>query len=484
MLARGEQKLFMISIMEMMKLTKIVATIGPASDTEESIEHLIEAGVNVFRFNTKHGTVEWHEQRIRRVQSVANRMGKDIGILMDLQGPEIRLETFDAKSIFVEKNDVVVIARVPSDKPKSFSIPRIEVFESIKKDDQILVDDGSIELKVLSVSGENIKALVLDGGEIGHRKGVNFPGVRISLPSLIDDDLKKLTMAGVNKVDFVALSFSRTKKDIEALRRELKKRKIKAMVVAKIESKEALDNIDELVEAADALMVARGDLGVEIPIEQLAYWQKKIIEKCRIKNKPVITATQMLQSMIINQRPTRAEATDVANAVLDGTDAIMLSGETATGKYPRKAVMAMSRIATFNETHERVTKFEIHPENQTDIIVKAVEQMIQQQQHLKVGMILVFTHSGETARSLSRLRLGLPIVAATADQHVVDQLTLSYGVFAIKTRYAESDFKLPNPVLDSLVKKGLIEKGESLIVVHGQHYYEKASTNAVALVRV
>lgn len=469
--------------MNLMKLTKIVATIGPASDTEEIISHLIESGVNVFRFNTKHGTVSWHEERIRRVQKVAERMGKDIGILMDLQGPEIRLETFDKQGLGISKDEVVRITLEPTDKFKSFCIPRKEVFDSLKKDDQILIDDGTIELKVLSVGKKEIETISLDEGIIGHRKGVNFPGVKIDLPSLIEDDKKKLSMAGVTKVDFVALSFCRTKKDIEVLRSEMKKRKLDALVVAKIESKEALDNIDEIVDAADALMVARGDLGVEIPIEQLAYWQKKIIEKCRLKNKPVITATQMLQSMIENPRPTRAEATDVANAVLDGTDAVMLSGETASGKYPRKAVQAMGRIAMFNEQHDNVSKINFVPENQTDIIVRAVGQILDQQ-HLKVKMVLVFTHSGETARSLSRLRLGLPIIAATADQHVVDQLTLSYGVLAIKTRYAESDFKLPNPVVEMMIKRGLVEKGDNLVVVHGQHYYEKASTNAVALIRI
>ena len=464
-------------------MTKIVATIGPASDTEEIIEHLIEAGVNVFRFNTKHGTTQWHEERIKRVQRIANKLGKDIGILMDLQGPEIRLETFDKKPIFVERGETLKITVEPTEKFKSICIPRKEVFEALNKGDQILIDDGSIELKVTSVSESLIEAVTEDPGEIGHRKGVNFPGVRVDLPSLIKDDLEKLSMAGVNKVDFVALSFCRTKMDVENLRKELEKRKMKSMVVAKIESREALDNIDEIIEAADGIMVARGDLGVEVPIEELAYWQKKIIEKCRVRNKPVITATQMLQSMIENLRPTRAEATDVANAVLDGTDAIMLSGETASGKHPKKSVQAMARIATFNEKHERRAKFEFIPENETDMIVKAVEQMLEQD-HFKATIILVFTHSGATARSLSRLRPFIPIVAATADQHVVEQLTLSYGVFAVKTKFAESDFKLPNPVLDMMIKGGLINKGDNLIVVHGQHYYEKASTNAVALVKI
>ena len=465
------------------KLTKIVATLGPASDSEETIEKLIKAGVNVFRFNTKHGTVEWHTERISRVQKVANRVGIDIGILLDLQGPEIRLETLDKKPVPISKNQIINITPSFTDKVVSICIPHPLVFKSLKPGDRMLIDDGTIELRVETVSKDLIVVKSEDDGEIGHRKGVNFPGIDIDLPSLIEADLLKLDMVSTTKVDFIALSFSRTKKDIEILRSEMEKRKIKAMIVAKIESMTALDHIDELIETTDAVMVARGDLGVEVPIEQIAYWQKTIIKKCRLAKKPVITATQMLQSMTDNPRPTRAEATDVANAVLDGTDAVMLSGETASGKYPVKAVEAMSKIAHFNEMAYQFSPFEFEPKNETDVIVDAITHMLNQKE-VKIKFVLVFTHSGLTARSLSRLRPKVPIIAMTRSQKVVEELTLSYGVAAVKSDYKEEEFKLPNPIIDHLIKTGLLEKGEMIIVVHGQNYYVQGSTNAVALLRV
>lgn len=466
------------------KLTKIVATLGPACDTEDTIEHLIKAGVNVFRFNTKHGTVEWHSERIGRVQRVANKIGVDIGILLDLQGPEIRLETIDKVPVAVKKGETINITPSFNNQIKSsICIPHPLVFKTLKPGDKMLIDDGAIDLKVISVTDELIEAVPQEDTSIGHRKGVNFPGIDIDLPSLIHEDLIKLDMASSTKVDFIALSFSRTKKDIEILRHEMELRKIKALIVAKIESMAALDHLDELIEATDAVMVARGDLGVEVPIEQIAYWQKTIIKKCRLAKKPVITATQMLESMTNNPRPTRAEATDVANAVLDGTDAVMLSGETANGKYPVKAVEAMAKIAHFNEMAYEFAPFDFEPVNETDVIVDSVTHMLNQK-NVKVKFVLVFTHSGLTARSLSRLRPKVPIIAVTRTQKVVEELTLSYGVGAVKSEFKEEEFKLPNPIIDQLIKIGLISKGELIIVVHGQNYYVQGSTNAVALLKV
>lgn len=465
------------------RLTKIVATLGPASDTEETIEKLILAGVNVFRFNTKHGTTEWHEERIERVQKIAKKLKIDIGILVDLQGPEIRLETIDKLPFPVEAGQVVRIT--PSFVPEiqSICIPHDLVFTTVKKGDRLLIDDGAIELEIKSVKKDLIETVSIDDGSIGHRKGVNFPGVEMNLPSLIKEDLKKLDMATTKRVDFVALSFSRTKRDIEILRREMEKRNVKAMIVAKIESLQALQHIDELVEATDAVMVARGDLGIEVPIEQLAYWQKNIITKCRAANKPVITATQMLQSMTGSPRPTRAEATDVANAVLDGTDAIMLSGETASGKYPVKAVQAMSKIAKFNEQIESQIVFEIEAKNETDIIVNATKELLNQK-IIKIKLILVFTRSGLSAKSVSRLRPKMPVVAMTPSQKVVEELSLSYGISSVKTEVHVGEFSLPNPAIKSLIKSGELVKGDTIVVIHGQSYYKEGSTNAVALLKI
>lgn len=466
-----------------LKLTKIVATIGPSSDTPDTIAKLIQSGVNVFRFNTKHGTVEWHEQRIKLAQKVADKLNVTVGILLDLQGPEIRLETKGKIPIEIYKDEIIEITPSFINESSEIVIPHDLVFDALKAGDQILIDDGSVELSVVSVKNKVIRARATEDGHIGHRKGVNLPGVNIDLPSLIKEDLKKLDMVTTTKVDFIALSFSRTKKDIDILRKQMQKRGIDAKIVAKIESMEALNNIDEIIEATDVVMVARGDLGVEVPIEQLAFWQKTIIKKCRLANKPVITATQMLQSMTDNQRPTRAEATDVANAILDGTDAIMLSGETANGKYPVKAVQAMSKIAAFNETTRAFIDFKLEAKTQTDLIVNSVRQMLNQNV-VKVKFILCFTYTGNTAMSISRLRPKVPIIAVTEDQKTKEELTISYGVEGLKFRYQKGDFKLPNPAIEYLKEKGKLIKGDVIIVVHGQSTIKDGSANAVAFYTV
>ncbi len=463
-----------------MKLTKIVATLGPASDTEETIKKLIESGVNVFRFNTKHGTVEWHEERIIRVNKIAIELGKSIGILMDLQGPEIRLETKNKESVVVKTGQSIRIVSSFTAVEDNICIPHKLVFETLKVGDQVLIDDGSVELLVKEINSEYFIADVVDDGTIGHRKGVNLPGVDINLPSLIESDLQKLDMAAVNKVDFIALSFCRTKEDVEILREQMEKRGIKAKIVAKIESKKALDNLDEIIEVADVIMVARGDLGVEVPIERLAHIQKLVIRKCRVANKAVITATQMLQSMIESPTPTRAEATDVANAVLDGTDALMLSGETASGKYPIRAVQAMNKIAKYNEEIRATTTLDMEPKNETDLIVGTVLSLLNQK-ITKIKFILVFTNSGRTARSISRIRPKVPILAVTQDDKTVEELTISYGVEGLKSKLNEGEFSLPNKTTDELIESKRLEPGETILVVHGQHYYQEGSTNSVAI---
>lgn len=465
------------------RLTKIVATLGPASDSLKTIENLIKAGVNVFRFNTKHGTTQWHQERIELVQKVADKLKTSIGILIDLQGPEIRLETINKLPLAIEKGQLLRITPSFISDIDSICIPHILIFSSVKKGDRILIDDGAVELVIERVLKDLIETRVLEGESIGHRKGVNFPGVEINLPSLIHEDLKKLDMVTTKKIDYVALSFSRTKNDIELLRHEMIKRKIDAMIVAKIENLQALNNLDELISAADAVMVARGDLGIEVPIEQLAYWQKIIINKCRVANKPVITATQMLQSMSFSPRPTRAEATDVANAVFDGTDALMLSSETASGKYPVNAVVAMDKIARYNEQVDKYISFNVLPLSETDMIINSTKELLNQNV-IDIKKILVFTSSGLTARSISRLRPRIPIIALTTDQKTVEKLSVSYGIRAIKTDIHEGEFSLPNPAINKLIKTGELHKGDDIVVIHGQNFYREGSTNAVAILKI
>lgn len=470
------------------KLTKIVATLGPASETEDIVADLIREGVNVFRFNTKHGTPEWHEERIQRVQKVADRLKVPVGILLDLQGPELRLETKDQEPVEVANGDILKIGLTMQVKGVKVSLPHAIVFDVLKPGDQVLIDDGYIEATVESTGKDYIDLKMHTSSFIKHRKGVNLPGKHIDLPSLIEADLKQLDMASINKVDFVALSFVRTKKDIEILRTEMQKRGMNAKIVAKIESQPALDHLDEIIDISDSVMVARGDLGVEVPIEQLAYWQKEIIMRCRKSDKPVITATQMLESMINNPRPTRAEATDVANAVLDGTDAIMLSAETAAGKYPVRAVQHMTKISAYNEQHSELC---------TDLdIVGKIKDMTEQVAHAAVSMIknpydkdpinrvVIFTETGYTARSFASYRLPIPIVAVTDSKKTVETLTLSYGVSPIYTQFPEGEFIDPGRMIERLREKDIIYPDEKVLVIHGRHWKVPGLTNSLTVIKV
>lgn len=304
------------------------------------------------------------------------------------------------------------------------------------------------------------------------------------LPSLDEADYEKLDMATRVGVDYVALSFCRNRKDILILREELNKRNLTLGIIAKVENQESLNNIDEIIEEADVIMVARGDLGVEVPIEQLAYWQKEIVTKCRVAGKPVIVATQMLESMQENPRPTRAEATDVSNAVLDGTDAVMLSGETAFGTYPVQAVTAMAKIAEFNEPKSDCRTPIEAIDNTTQAIVHAVRQILWDDRNLNVAAIVVFTDTGFTARAISALRTDQPVIAITNDCSVVDRLMVSYGVIPFEAHFPTGEFKLPEDILDKLRGEKIIESGQLVLVVHGQHWNNPNNTNSLALVRV
>jgi pyruvate kinase len=466
------------------KKTKIVATIGPSSDSKEKIAELIQAGVNVFRFNMKHADIPWHNERIARVQEVADGLKISIGILIDLQGPEIRIETLEKQEIPLKKGEKIEFAHTFTHGKTQVRIPQHIVFDVLKKNDFFSIDDGFLEFQVVSTGKGSFVAVTLDDCVIKHRKGMNIPGKELDLPSLIDDDLKKLEMASKAKVDFVALSFSRTKEDIEILREEMRKRKVTAHIVAKIESQQALDHLDELIEASDAVMVARGDLGIEVPIEELAYWQKTIIEKCRVARKPVITATQMLQSMIDNPRPTRAEAVDVANAVFDGTDAIMLSGESANGRFPVKAVSAMARIAQFNESRTNVAHLSLDGEGTTELVVDAAVAMLSKHQNIKIDGVVIFTETGRTARAVSSFRPQVPIIAVTDKQKTVETLTLSYGVIGVYAEFPNGVFYSADEALGLLKKKQYIKSGQTLLVIHGRHWKKPGLTNSLTIFKV
>lgn len=470
--------------MNKLKLTKIVATIGLASETAEQISSLIDAGVNIFRFNTKHSTPEWHDEHIKLVQKVADSKNVIIGILLDLQGPEIRLETRDKVDIEVENGQEITIGSSFTD-GIDVIIPHSAVFKLLKPGDDLFIDDGFIETEVISVQEYSINVLIKNSAVIKHRKGVNLPGVDIDFPSLIENDILQIEKNARNKVDFVGLSFVRRAADIKLLRIEMQERGMDAKIVAKIENQAALDNIDEIIKETDAVMVARGDLGIEVPIEQLAFWQETIIRKCRIANKPVITATQMLESMIHHPRPTRAEATDVANAVYDGTDAIMLSSETASGKYPIRTVETMARIASWNETHRPVgLNPDFISDDATSNIAKSAISITKSGLNPKIDSIIVFTSTGNSAQLISRYRQNVPIIAVTGDKKVAEYMAISFGVIPFVTDFPKGLFTTPEKILDELIDNKLIDKGDRVIIVHGSHWQEEGLTNALQITTV
>lgn len=473
----------------MKKLTKIVATIGPATESEETIKELIETGVNVFRFNFKHNTVEWHSERIERVNMVAHKMGVPVGTLIDLQGPELRIN-MPGESIEVNVGDLLIFGEEAFEgKEKGFSITHPDVIPHLAEGQKILAEDGTYTFFVVRKNGKTYLRSE-SKGTLKQRKNLNIPGADFPFPVLVERDFDGLKLAARNEVDFVALSFVRTPSDIKLIREEMAKHKVNAKMVSKIENQKAIDNLDAIIEASDAIMVARGDLGVELPTEQVPYYQKMMIRKCVEKGIPVITATQMLQSMIDNPNPYRAEISDIANAIYDLTDAIMLSGETASGKYPVNAVAVMAKTAEFNEE-----KFAVDTRLKFNHRVADVESTICDaaynihlkliENKIKVKGFLVFTHTGKTARLISRYRPDIPIYAFAGSDSVRDQLALSYGVIpftehVIKKGEVEKMHLLD--ALDFLKEKGHVKKGDKLIVLHGDIWSVEGGTSTVKVI--
>ncbi len=469
----------------MKKFTKIVATIGPTSDTRSLITALLHAGVNVFRFNMKHNTIAWHEERITLVQTIADELHIPVGILIDLQGPEIRLETPEQKEIHVKKGDRYPVTPAYMPGIQSIVVPNAPVFQVLHVGDAFLIDDGFIEATVVEVNTDGFIIEMKEDAVIKHRKGVNLPGKHIALPSLISDDLAKLDMAVKHNVDFVALSFTRTKEDVEILREEMKKRHVDAMIIAKIESQPALDHLVDIITAADGIMIARGDLGIETPIERLAYEQKHMILECRRQRKPVIVATQMLQSMCDNPRPTRAEATDVANAVYDFTDATMLSQESASGQFPEKSVATMARILAWNEKHTVPSWVNPTEERTTDTIVHAILPIVTDTKKDAVKAIIVLTETGYTARCVSSCHPGVPIFAVSDNEKTIEMLTLSYGVKPIFMRFpSDGMITTTHDVIKELKTKQLIAAGDKIIFIHGSTWRKSGMTNTVSIMTI
>ncbi len=467
-----------------MRRAKIVCTLGPAVDTAEDIRRLVEAGMDVARLNMSHGNHDDHRRRYDLVRQASDATGHGVGIIADLQGPKIRLETFaSGKAKLATGDEFVITTRdVEGDETICGTTYR-GLPGDVSEGDPILVDDGKLRLRVVKVEGGDVTTRVEVGGKVSDHKGLNLPGVALSVPALSDKDVEDLRWALRTSVDFVALSFVRSASDVEDVRRVMRDEGVMLPVIAKIEKPQAIDNLDEVVDAFDGFMVARGDLGVECPLEDVPFLQKRVIDKARRNAKPVIVATQMLESMISNPAPTRAEASDVANAVLDGADAVMLSGETSVGEYPIETVETMARIVTSTEDHElgSMAAIDWQPVTRGGVIAKAAAEVAE-----RVGAryLVAFTQSGDSARRASRYRGRVPLLAFTTEAKVRSQLSLSWGVETFRTTPVEHTDEMVRQVDEALLEIGRVEQGDLVVIIAGSPPGIPGSTNALRIHRM
>ena len=457
--------------------TKIIATLGPASSAPEMIERLIHAGVDLFRLNFSHGSNDVKRDVIGEIRRISTHLERPVGILADLQGPKIRTGRMENGALPLVKGDLLDITTDDIlGRRGLISTIYTALPHDVKPGSRILMDDGLIELKVLSITGNTVHCQVVEGGILKDLKGINLPGVDVSSPSLTVKDRIDLDFCLAMKVDFIALSFVRKSEDVEDIKRIIFEHALNIPVIAKIEKPEALRNFNAILKVADAVMVARGDLGVEIAAEKVPLFQKKIIRACNRAGKPVITATQMLESMISHPRPTRAETSDVANAILDGTDAVMLSGETASGQFPVEAVRTMVKVALDVERSElRKTAADEH--NHGSNISEAVAgAACQAAAALKAKAVVVFTQSGSTARLIAKFRPPIPIVAFTPYPEIQRRLTLSWGVTTCPIGAVEGTEHQIAFVEEILLKAGF-KRGDLVIITMGVPVEARGSTN-------
>ncbi|MCC3869100.1 pyruvate kinase [Terrisporobacter mayombei] len=464
------------------KKTKIVCTLGPASQSEETLIKLMENGLNVCRFNFSHGSHEEHKERMDVVKKVREKLNKSVAILLDTKGPEIRTGNFADPEVFLEEGSKFTITMADVMGTKQIcTVSYKGLADDVVKGDLILIDDGLVGLRVEEVAGEEIHCIVENSGIVKNHKGVNVPGVKINLPALTPKDISDIEFGITQGIDFIAASFVRKASDVLAIREVLENNDATYIqIISKIENQEGVDNLDEILQVSDGLMVARGDLGVEIPTEEMPIVQKEMIKKCNELGKPVITATQMLDSMIRNPRPTRAEVTDVANAIYDGTDAIMLSGETAAGKYPVEAVKTMATIAKrIEETldYDNVLRSKgLNNTNVTDAISYATCTTAKS---LTASGIVTSTSSGHTARMVSKFRPNTPIIAATPNERTSRQLSLSWGVYTVNCQQAGNTDDLIDNSIEASKNEGFIHDGELVVITAGVPTGVSGTTNLI-----
>lgn len=463
-----------------MRKTKIVCTIGPASEDLDTLKKMLAAGMNVARLNFSHGSQEEHGRRIETIRQASEETGLPVAILLDNRGPEIRLKTFTLGSAeLVSGQTFTLTTRDIPGTDEIAAVTHAGLPGDVATGRRILIDDGLVELEVTSITDTDIVCRVINGGTISNRKSLNLPGSEVSLPALTAQDREDIIFGIEKDVDFLAASFVRSASDVLAIRRLLEEHDSDIHIIAKIENHQGLDNLDEILKVVDGLMVARGDLGVEIPPEEVPLAQKHMIARCNQLGKPVITATQMLDSMIRNPRPTRAEASDVANAIFDGTDAIMLSGETAAGRYPVESVITMARLAERTELaldcdHFLNRHLTDQPQSVTDSISYASRQTARR---LGAAAILTSTHSGHTARMVSKYRPGVPVIAVTPNPAVLRKLLLTWGVAPLMGRRTENTDEMIYEAITTALGQGLIRNGDLVVITAGVPVGVPGTTN-------
>ncbi len=467
-----------------MRRAKIVCTLGPATSTPERIRELVEAGMDVARLNLSHGTYEDHERVYRMVRDASDATGRGVGILVDLQGPKIRLGKIKVGPIDLEDGQEITITTrdVPGD-AETVSTTYKGLPGDVSAGDQVLIDDGRVRLEVVSVEDTEVLCRCNGGGRISDNKGINLPGVAVSVPAMSEKDKDDLRWALKLTADIIALSFVRSAADVDDVRAIMDEEGVHLPVIAKIEKPQAIENLAEIVRAFDGTMVARGDLGVECPLEDVPFLQKQVIELTRRNAKPVITATQMLESMISAPRPTRAEASDVANAVLDGTDAVMLSGETSVGEYPIETVATMARIIESTEDHvlPRMAAINWQPRTRGGVVAKAAAEVAER---VSAKYLVAFSVSGDSARRLSRYRSEIPVLAFTPVPHVRSQLCLSWGVETFVGEAVDHTDEMVRQVDEALLKIGRVEEGDLVVIIAGSPPGIPGSTNALRIHRM
>jgi len=471
--------------------TKIICTLGPASEKVETLTGLIEAGMDVVRLNFSHGTHDDHRRMLGNVRDAARQTGVDVAVLQDLQGPKIRIGEVRMPLIHLTPGERLSITTDQiTGGPGRVSTTYAGLPGDVRIGGEILLDDGKLRLRVLSVTGTDVVCEVLVGGPLSSHKGINLPGIAVSAPSFTDKDLADLEFGLANDIDHVALSFVRTADDVRQLREVIAARvarDIRIPVIAKIEKPQAIANIDEIIAEADGIMIARGDLGVELPPEDVPILQKMIIRRCNRAGKPVIIATQMLESMVNNPTPTRAEASDVANAVVDGGDAVMLSGETSVGKYPLESVRIMERIIRKVES-ERLGRPGGLPEQR--VMVSDRHEALGRSacvlaEQMRAAAIVTVTRSGQTARVIARYRPDPQIIAITDDPKTLRKLSIVWGVrgMVVENLSQDSDRALAT-VQEHLVASGLVRRGEYIVLLAGQPFFARGSTNFIKVEQI